>query len=317
MSFLDRYSGLVIHTASSMVIARLLIPSEIGVYSVTMVLLGFVATFRDLGAGQYLVQSKELSAEEMRATWSVQLGLGCFLALLVLAAAIPVADFYREPQMTAIMIVLAVNFAITPFLAYPNAWLVRELRFGPIAAVRFTGALVHASAAIGLAWIGFGAVSLAWANVLTTVASILAIWLIAWPKLPWRPTLEGIGNVVTFGGKLTIASLMNNLSSGTPELILGKLQTMAEAGLFSRCQGLVVMFQRLVMDAVGTVALPYFSKQSRESADIAPAFVVAMELVCGLGWSFFFGIALLAYPAIQILYGPQWDAAVDPARCFW
>ena len=78
LSFLDRYSGLVIHTASSMVIARLLTPSEIGIYSVTMVLLGFIATFRDLGAGQYLVQNKELSEEKMRATWSVQLALGTF-----------------------------------------------------------------------------------------------------------------------------------------------------------------------------------------------------------------------------------------------
>ena len=39
-----------------------------------------------------------------------------------------------------------------------------------------------------------------------------------------------------------------------------------------------------------------------------------MELITGLGWAFFFGIALMAYPAIRILYGPQWDDAVDPAR---
>ena len=51
-SFLDRYSGLVIHILSAMVIARLLTPAETGVYSVVMVLLGFVAVFRDFGAGQ-------------------------------------------------------------------------------------------------------------------------------------------------------------------------------------------------------------------------------------------------------------------------
>ena len=53
-----------------------------------------------------------------------------------------------------IMLVLALNFAITPFLAYPNAWLVREMRFGSIAAVRFVGALVHAASAITMAWLG-------------------------------------------------------------------------------------------------------------------------------------------------------------------
>lgn len=297
-----------------MVIARLLTPSEIGIYSVTMVLLGFIATFRDLGAGQYLVQNQSLSEEKMRATWSVQLALGVFLALVVLAAAVPAAEFYGERQIIDIMLVLTLNFAITPFLAYPNAWLVREMRFGSIAAVRFFGALVHGTSAIAMACLGYGPVSLAWANALTTVASIVAIWAIARPRLPWRLNGRGISDVVSFGGKLTATSLMNTLSGGAPELLLGKVHSMVEAGLFSRGQGLVTMFQRLVMDAVNSVALPYFARQSRESGNVGASFMVAMELITGLGWAFFSGIALMAYPAVRILYGTQWDDAVDPAR---
>ncbi len=249
-----------------MVIARLLTPSEIGIYSVTMVLLGFIATFRDLGAGQYLVQNKSLTEEKMRATWSVQLGLGLFFAVLVLAAAVPVARFYGEPQMVGIMLILALNFAMTPFQAYPYAWLIREMRFGSIAGVRFSSALTHGVSAIGLAWLGYGPVSLAWANTLSTVAGIVAVWFIARPRLPWRPITRGIRDVISFGSKLTAASLMNTLSSGAPELLLGKLQGMADAGLFSRGQGLVTMFQRLVLDAVNSVALPYFARQSRRYA---------------------------------------------------
>ncbi|UCV01935.1 lipopolysaccharide biosynthesis protein [Dechloromonas denitrificans] len=314
LSFLDRYSGLVLHTLSAMVVARLLTPGEIGVYSVTMVLLGFVATFRDLGAGQYLVQQKELTPERIRATWSVQLGLGLFLALIILSAASPASMFYNEPRMFEVMLVLALNFAITPFLAFPYAWLARDMRFGTIAVIRFSGSLVHASAAIGLAWAGYGPVSLAWANALTTLSGVLAIWLLARPDMPWKPTFRGISEVVSFGGKLTLTSLMNTLVGGAPELVLGKVQSMVEAGQFSRAQGLVSMFQRLVMDAVNAVALPYFAKQSREAKSLGSAFIVAMELVTGLGWAFFAGIGILAYPAIHILYGDQWGAAVDPAR---
>ena len=314
LSFLDRYSGLILHTVSAMVVARLLTPAELGVYSVTMVLLGFIATFRDMGAGQYLVQQKELTEERIRATWSVQLGLGLALALLVLAAAVPTASFYNEPRMLEIMAVLALNFAITPFLAFPYAWLTREMRFGTIAALRFTGSVVHAGTAIGFAWIGYGPVSLAWANTLTTVSGILAVWILARPNMPWKTSLRGVSEVVSFGGQLTLTSLMNTLASGAPELFLGKMQSMVEAGYFSRAQGLVSMFQRLVMDAVNAVALPYFARQSREAHDLGSTFIIAMELVTGLAWPFFIGIAILAHPAIAILYGNQWGEAVDPAR---
>src|SRR4029450_13030087 len=98
-SFGDRYVGLVVHTVSAMVIARLLSPSEIGVYSITMVLVAFIATFRDLGAGQYLVQKTELGIDDIRATWAVQLSLGLFFGLLVASACWPVAAFYNEPRM--------------------------------------------------------------------------------------------------------------------------------------------------------------------------------------------------------------------------
>src|SRR5262245_45897347 len=120
-SFVDRYAALIIHTVSAMIIARLLTPAEIGVYSLTMVLLGFIATFRDLGAGQYLVQRKDLAVEHVRATWAVQLGLGLLFAAVIALASLPVSRFYEEPRMVAIMLVLALNFALTPFQALPYA----------------------------------------------------------------------------------------------------------------------------------------------------------------------------------------------------
>ncbi|MBK9705052.1 MAG: oligosaccharide flippase family protein [Betaproteobacteria bacterium] len=98
-SFLDRYGSILISIVSSMVIARLLTPGEIGTFSVTMVLLMFVATVRDMGAGQYLIQEKNLTIERIRAVWAVQLGLGVALACLVLLVSYPVAIFYDEPRM--------------------------------------------------------------------------------------------------------------------------------------------------------------------------------------------------------------------------
>lgn len=313
-SFLERYAGLVIHTIATMVIARLLTPAEIGVYSVVMVLLGFVATFRDLGAGQYLVQRKTLNEADLRAVWTVQLGLGLLFALLTFGSASAVAGFYDDQRMQAIMYVLAANFAVTPFLAYPNAWLVREMRFGILAIVRFIGALTHAGVAIGLASFGWGPISLALANLATTLAGIVAIYLLAnSPAFLW-PSLQGIRDVVSFGGRLTLSSLFDSIRTGIPELLLGRLQNLAAAGTFSRCQGLVSLFQQLVMSAVGSVALPYFAKENRVGHPLGPSFLLVAELISGLAWPFFGVLVLFAYPAIRILYGPQWDDAVMPTR---
>ena len=48
-SFLERYLTLAIALGSSMVIARLLTPAEIGVFSVTMAFVGIAQVLRDFG----------------------------------------------------------------------------------------------------------------------------------------------------------------------------------------------------------------------------------------------------------------------------
>ena len=125
-SFIDRYAGLLLSVLSSMFIARLLSPAEIGVFSVTMVMLTFISSLRDLGAGQYLVQVHELTPQRIRATWTVLLGTGWLMAIVVLMIAEPIARFYHEPRMLDIMLVIAFNFAINPFGSMTYAWLMRE-----------------------------------------------------------------------------------------------------------------------------------------------------------------------------------------------
>lgn len=313
-SFLDRYAGLLIHTAASMVLARLLTPAEIGVYSVAMVLMALVSNFRDMGAGQFLVRHKALTTEAMRATFTVQLMLGLLIALLLAAAAVPVARFYQEPRLRDIVLVLALNVLVTPWLAYPSAWLVREMRFDQLALIRFGGGLGHAGTAIGLVLLGQGPVSLAWANLATTVVGVVCLQALARPRLPRLPTRHGLRAVLSFGGQLSLVSVMESLRAGVLDLVAGRVSGMAVTGHLSRSQGLVAMFEQLVLSAVNQVALPYFAREQREGRSLGAPLVTMLALITGLGWSFFGGLALLAHPIVRLLYGPQWDTAVELAR---
>jgi O-antigen/teichoic acid export membrane protein len=313
-SFMDRYASLAISVGSSMVIARLLTPAEIGVYSVTMVLLMLVASVRDMGAGQYLVQEQDLTLERIRSVWAVQLGLGLGLALLVLLASYPVSLFYKEPRMRDIMLVIALNYAINPFGSLTYAWLMREMRFESVAFMRFVASLSGALVSVWLAWQGFGPISLACGSLASTAVNALVAMYFRPKSFPWMPGLREVKRVLSFGSRLTAGGLVSVLSGGSPELLLGKLQDLHAAGLYSRANGLVQMFGRLVIDAVNTVCLSWFAKQSREQDGFVEPFVKATAYVSVVGWSFCAMVVCLAQPIVRILYGAQWDASVDLAR---
>lgn len=313
-SFLDRYASLAIGIASSMIIARLLTPTEIGVFSVTMVLLMFVATVRDMGAGQYLVQEKDLTTERIRAVWAVQLGLGLGLACLVLLLSVPVAVFYNEPRMRDIMFVVAINYAVNPFGSLTYAWLMREMRFESVALMRFLASVSGAVVSTWLAWQGHGPISLAFGGLASTVVNAVVAVYYRPKSFPWVPGITEIKRVLVFGSHLTGSSLVSMLAANAPELLLGKLQDLSAAGLYSRASGLLQMFNRLFVEAVGAVCLPWFSKQSREHGGFAEPYLKATSYVTACGWSFCIAVLCLTQPIVRVLYGSQWDASVDLAR---
>ena len=313
-SYMDRYASLAISIVSSMVIARVLTPEDLGVFSVTMVLISFVATVRDLGAGQYLVQEKDLTLDRIRAVWAVQLGLGVVLSMLVLAASLPVARFYQEPRMMHIMWVVSLTYIINPFGSLTYAWQIRIMRFDALAIVRFTATLVGALVGVYLAWLGHGPISLAYGALGSTVVNAVMAMFYRPKDFPWMPGLKEIRRVLAFGTQLTGSSILQTLSGTAPELLLGKLQSMTAVGLYSRATGLVSMFNRLVLEGMNVVAISWFSKQIRQNESIVQPFLAATAYATGLGWAFCAGVVFLAQPIIILMYGDQWGGAVDLTR---
>ena len=313
-AFLDRYASFIIGIGASMILARLLTPADVAVFSIATVLLGFLATVRDLGTGQYLVREKELDSDRIRAVWTVQLGLGIVLACVVAAGGVPVAAIYREPRMLDIMLVLALAYLINPFGSLTYAWLTREMRYESIALIRFCSAVAGAAVSIALAWQGHGPISLALGSLASTVTNAALLLPLRPRAFPWLPGLRGIRRVISFGGTLTSANLLWSLAQGAPELLLGRLQSLTAAGLYSRADGLVAMFHRLVTDIISGVALSWFAKEARQGGDFSQSFVKATGYVTAIGWTFCLTIAFLAHPIIWMLFGPQWVGAVDLAR---
>jgi O-antigen/teichoic acid export membrane protein len=314
LSFVDRYGALVISVLSSMAIARLLTPTEIGVYSVTMVLVSLTMSLRDLGSGHYLVQERELTPARLRATWTVQLLVGLAFGLVLAAAAWPVSQFYGDARIVDIMLVIALNFAVNPFGSMTYAWLMREMRFDRLAVMRLSAALAGALASVWLAWRGLGPISLALGSLVATLTNALVAIRFRPAHFPWLPGRGELRRVLSFGGKLSASTVIRTLGEGAPELLLGKLQSLTAAGLYSRAGGLTQMFNRLLLDAVSVVAQPLFARVHREAGDVGETFLKALSYVTVLGWGFFTGMGLLAHPLVRLLYGEQWDGAVGAVR---
>jgi O-antigen/teichoic acid export membrane protein len=156
--------------------------------------------------------------------------------------------------------------------------------------------------------------SLALGSLASTVVNSAMLLPLRPRFFPWLPGLREVKRVISFGGALTSATLLWTLAKGAPELLLGKLQGLTAAGLYSRASGLVAIFHKLVTDIIHGVALSWFAREARQGGDFSQSFVKATGYVTAIGWTFCLLIIFLAHPIIYVLFGPQWVGAVDLAR---
>ncbi len=320
LQFAERYSALAVQIVSTLILARLLTPREIGVYSVAAVLVGLAHVMRDFGVGQYIMQERELTAERIRTAFGIAILLGWLIALILFGVSRFAADFYREPGVGEAIGVLVLNFVLLPFTTVQVALWRRDMNFVQPYYIKTAGVIVYAVTAVTLAYAGFGYMSMAWAAVAGVATNVLiASTFCRHSQMQWLPAFTEFRRVFSISGMVSVTVAAKELGTAAPDLIIGRMLGFAEVGLFGRATGLVRMFEQNVSAAVSGVMLPHLSAEHRRGIQVGSMYLRAASMITVAAWPFFALLGLMAYPAIRLLFGPQWEAAAPllSILCLW
>lgn len=308
-SFTNQYLSTILQFVTTIFISRLLTPAELGVYSLaaTFVVLGQL--LRDFGSGQYIIQEKELTDDRIRSAFSVTLASGWSVAALVFLAAPYVGDFFAEPGVARVMHLLALNFALIPFGSITVAYLQRKMQFRLTMTVRLSTAVVSSVTSISCAFAGMSYIALAWGAVAGSITAALVANLLRPRELPVLPGFKEIPRVLSFSTQMSASTIIGQLGPISIDMIVGKILGTAALGLLSRAQGVIKLFEALVMRGLHPVLTPLFAEKHRDGHRLATSYLYGTTCLTGLAWPFYAGLAVLAPDFIYVLFGENWVAA--------
>jgi O-antigen/teichoic acid export membrane protein len=312
--FVSSNSITAIGLVSSMIIARLQTPKQIGTFAVASVLIGIAHQFRDFGVSNYLIHTPVLDRETQAKAFGLTLSISWALALLVFFLSYPFAQFYDSPEVGATLRVLAFNFLLVPFGSITLALLRREMRFKERALIDHVSALSGMIASVFLSYRGMGALALAWGTVCSTAGTILATLPYRSSLTSWIPCFRGMRKIATYGATVTAGTLLAQINRGAVEMIGGKLLSMEAVGLFNKSRAITDQIGALIIGAASQISLPVLSARHREGENIAPLYLKAIALLSALTWPACAFAALFPVEILRIMFGPQWDAAAQSLR---
>ncbi len=307
--------GSLTRFALSLLLARLLMPAELGLVAIGLALVGVARIVRDLGVGVFLQRESALRQDRFSSCLGL---LGVSTALLgglLLAGGGLLSRHFGQPALQPLLAVLVLGFALSPFSLVMAALMQRDLAAARLAAVSRAGTLAHALTALGLALSGVGAMSLAWAYVANIV--VCSLTCLPWRPagLAWRPSLRGWRPVLRFGAGAMLGSGLGGLNNALPDLLLGQLGSASLVGFLGRANAAVGLFGTLVGNAANFGAVRSWADLHHRRQALGPSLLRATALLTGVGWPVLALSALFSQELVLLLYGAPWRdsaAALPP-----
>jgi PST family polysaccharide transporter len=296
----------------AILLARVLLPADYGIFAVIVFLIGILAPIGDLGLGAALIQKRDRPTDtEIATIFTAQQLMWLALVVIVWILAPLIFRFGSEvpPDADWMIRVTALALLIAHQQAVPNAMMTRVLRFGPLAAIEVAQQIVYISTALVLALNGAGA----WSFVIGFVTQYsvgTVLMYLAWGRLPGlgidRAALRrmmGFGIVfqlsnLTFVLREALIPLFGGLAGGVTAI--GYLQ-------FGQRLGRLVGG---VDEIAARVSFPTFSRLQDDRERTGRVLVYIVETTALVLAAIMFWTTAAAPTLIPVLFGENWAPAV-------
>jgi PST family polysaccharide transporter len=290
----------------TIVLARLLSPTDFGLVAMATVITGFISIFGDLGTSAAVIQKQDSSTKFLSSVFWLNVGFGLLVMFFIIIIAPLVAAFYQEQRLVSILYVLSAIFPVMGLASLQRALLEKSMSFNTLAGIELASTAIGGIAAIAAALSNAGTWSLVVQAMGTTVSTAVLVWLCS----AWRPRFEmSIGEIKkigVFSANLTGFNIFNYWARNADKLLIGKFLGSQDLGYYTLAYG-ILMFPIMNLSAViGRVLFPYLSNMQADEAQFRKTYLKTIRGIALITFPVMALLFVLAEPFVDIVFGANW-----------
>ena len=305
-TLLEYVANKTLTLATTLVLARLLVPADFGLVALAMLTIQSVQYVVGLGIAPALVISPDLDRRVRGTALTLMTAIGAGSTVLVAATAPLIADVFGDDRLADILAALSATLFIGSLGSYYAIVMQADLAFRPRFAAAAAQTLVYAAVALTAASLDAGVWSLVAGQLAGyTTFAIAGFWL-SRERTP--PNIDrGLSRELLGRGKgFFLQGGLTFVQENTDYITVGRILGASQLGLYTMSFRLSEIPYNAFADPVAQVTFPGFARVRHRGEDLRRPFLTTVRLValaaCPLGVI----LAACADPFTRAVMGDRW-----------
>jgi teichuronic acid exporter len=313
-TFSSHVLQLVLGLIVSIILARLMVPSEFGLIGMISVFVAVGEVLMDGGMSASLVREANPNNRDYSTVFYMNLGMSCILYLILFLSAPWIAGFFHQPVLTPIVRVYMLSIVILSFSSIQVTKLNKDLNFKAITLSYLPSLGLSGIIGITMAYRGYGV----WSIVAMHLSKAAFYSAFLWIRSGWKPSFILDKDILKrhfgFGYKLLLSAILDRIYQNVYNLVIGRFFSPVEVGYYTRSSTLVQVPVQAVGEPLHTVTFPVLSSMQHDDARLQMSYKKLMQQSLFLIVPVLSMMILVAIPLFRVMLTEKWLPAVPYFR---
>lgn len=298
----------------SVILARILMPSDYGIVALILVFINIADVFVTSGFSTALVQNKDADRIDFSTNFYCSMAVSILVYLILFIAAPFIEKFYDMQGLALILQVFALRIPLSAYSAIQHAYVERHMIFKRYFFSTLGGTLISGVVGIIMAYKGFGAWALIAQYFTNTIVDIIVLSI----TVPWHPEFvfswKSAKSMMNYGWKILAADLSGTFFDQLRSLIVGKAYTSADLAFYNKGNQLPSLITTNISTSIMSVLFPAIANISDEKTRVKEMTRKAVKIMSFVMFPMLFGLAAVSGSLIDVLFTSKWALAVPFVR---
>lgn len=304
--FGERIGAQAVSFLVSIILARLLLPSDYGVIALITIFIDIANVFVSSGFGAALVQKKDADEVDFSSVFYFSILMSWALYGIVFAVAPVVAGFYEKPILTPVLRVMALKLPLAGVNSVQHAYVQKKMLFKRFFFSTLIGTAGSAVVGIVMAYMGFGP----WALVAQYLFNSTMDTVILWFTVRWRPvlrfSLERMKTLFSFGWKMLCSELIHTSYSQIRSLIIGKVYTEKDLAFYNQGGKLPSIIVTNINSSISSVLFPAMTMKQDNREKMKEMVRLSIRVSSYVMWPLMIGLMVMTEPVVRLIFTEKW-----------